>query len=90
MALNIKDPETERLAAEIAALTGDTKTGAIRRALQERRERLGVRARRRDRMQEALRFLEREVWPTVPAAELGQVMTREEEEAILGYGESGA
>src|SRR5262245_54815100 len=30
MALNIKDPETERLAGEIAALTGESKTGAIR------------------------------------------------------------
>ena len=30
MALNIKDPETERLAAESAALTGDSKTGVIR------------------------------------------------------------
>ncbi len=90
MALNIKDAETERLATEIAALTGETKTGAIRRALQERRERLGVRAHRRDPMQQALRFLEREVWPGVPAGELGRAMTREEEDAILGYGESGA
>ena len=35
MALNIKDPETERLAAEVAALTGNTKTGAIRYALRQ-------------------------------------------------------
>ena len=35
MALNIKDPETERLAAEVAALTGQTKTGAIRYALRQ-------------------------------------------------------
>jgi hypothetical protein len=27
MALNIKDPETEQLAAEVAALTGESKTG---------------------------------------------------------------
>lgn len=33
MALNIKDPETERLAAEVAAITGQTKTGAVRYAL---------------------------------------------------------
>ena len=33
MALNINDPETERLAAEAAALTGDTKTGAVRPTL---------------------------------------------------------
>lgn len=35
MALNIKDPETERLAAEAGALTGDSKTGIIRQALRE-------------------------------------------------------
>ena len=30
MALNIKDPETERLAAEVAAITGESKTRAVR------------------------------------------------------------
>jgi antitoxin VapB len=40
MALNIKDPETVRLAAEVAALAGETKTGAVRQALKERKERL--------------------------------------------------
>lgn len=34
MALNIKNREVERLAAEIAALTGESKTEAIRRALE--------------------------------------------------------
>lgn len=40
MALNIKDAETERLASEIAALTGESKTGAVRQALSERKQRL--------------------------------------------------
>jgi antitoxin VapB len=35
MALNIKDPETERLAGEVAALTGRTNTGAVRYALRQ-------------------------------------------------------
>ena len=35
MALNIKDPETERLAGEVAYLTGNTKTGAVRYALRQ-------------------------------------------------------
>lgn len=35
MALNINDPETERLAAEVAALIGTTKTGAVRYALRQ-------------------------------------------------------
>ena len=39
MSLNIKNEETCRLAAELAQLTGETKTGAITAALQERLER---------------------------------------------------
>ena len=40
MPLNIKNSEVERLAAEVARLTGESKTEAIRRALDERRRRL--------------------------------------------------
>ena len=40
MALNIKNSEVERLATEVAAMMGETKTEAIRRALLERRRRL--------------------------------------------------
>lgn len=39
MAISLKDPETDRLAREIAALTGETLTEAIRAALAERLER---------------------------------------------------
>lgn len=35
MPLNIEDPETERVAAEVALLTGQTKTGPIRYALRQ-------------------------------------------------------
>jgi hypothetical protein len=40
MALNLKNPEVERLAAEVARLTGESKTEAIRRSLEECRQRL--------------------------------------------------
>lgn len=40
MALNIKSDQVERLAAEVAQLTGETKTEAIRRALEERKQRV--------------------------------------------------
>jgi len=90
MALNIKDPETERLAAEVADLTGESKTRAIRRALEERRERLAYRVSRKRRAEAPLRFLEREVWPLVPEGQLGRRLTREQEEAILGLGPEGA
>ena len=90
MALNIKDPETVRLAAEVAALTGDTKTGAIRRSLEERRERLRFSVARRRRSQSLLEFLEREVWPSVPRRVLGKRIAKRELEKLLGYGGSGA
>ena len=40
MPLNIKNLEVERLAEEIARLTGESKTEAVRKALEERRTRL--------------------------------------------------
>ena len=43
MALSLKDPETDRLARALAALTGETLTEAIRRALAERLERERIR-----------------------------------------------
>ncbi len=39
MSLNIKNEETCRLAAELARLTGETKTGAITVAVRERLDR---------------------------------------------------
>ena len=89
MALNIKNDEVERLAAEVARLTGESKTEAIRRALAERRQRLAYRINPGDRETQALRFLEREVWPRVPADQLGRRLSRSEEDEILGYGEEG-
>ena len=40
MALNIRNPETDRLAEQLAALTGETKTAAVTQALRERLQRL--------------------------------------------------
>lgn len=90
MALNIKNPEVEQLAEEVARLTGETKTESIRRALVERRARLRLRVVARDRKAEMLDYLAREVWPAVPKRVLGQRLTKREEDRILGYGPSGA
>lgn len=90
MALNIKNAEVERLAEEVARLAGETKTESIRKALAERVARLRQRVVRRDREAEVLRYLEREVWPSVPKAVLGRRLTRHEEDRILGYGPEGA
>lgn len=78
MALNIKDPETDRLARELAGLTGETITVALRHALEER---LRLERRRR-RSQPDLHWI----------IERGRDRaTRDErdEDAILGYAEDG-
>ena len=89
MALNIKNAEVERLAAEVAGLAGETKTEAIRRALEERKGRLALRVGRRDRRADFLRFLERDVWPKIPRRLLGRRLSRKDEDEILGYGSRG-
>ena len=87
--MNIKDPEAERLAAEVARMTGESKTGAIRSALADRKERLAYRIGRRDRRKELLRILEEEIWPAVPRSLIGKRIPKKEEERILGYGRFG-
>lgn len=89
MALNIKDARTEALATELARLTGETKTGAVRVALEERRARLARRTVAEDRGLRLQRLLDEEIWPQLPSGVLGVPITREEREAILGYGPEG-
>lgn len=89
MALNLKNAEVERLAAEIARMTGETKTEAVRRALDERRRRLAYRAGVEGRVSRGRRYLEEDVWPLVPDDQRGRSLTREEVDAILGYGDRG-
>lgn len=89
MALNIKDPETEALAAEVAHLSGDTKTGAVRSALRTRRDELRRRGAAGDRAERLRRALETEIWPLLPPGDRGPI-TKAEREAILGYGPDGA
>lgn len=67
MALNIKNPQVEDLAAEVAEITGETKTEAIRRALEERRHRLSFQVVQENRGDELRSFLEREVWSVIRA-----------------------
>jgi antitoxin VapB len=89
MPLNIKSDEVERLVGEVARMTGESKTEAVRKALLERRRRLTFRQGRGDRREEVLRFLEREVWSQIPAKQLGRAPDRDEVERILGFGSEG-
>ena len=89
MPLSIKNAEVERLVAEVAELTGESKTEAVRQALKERRSRLALRESAQNRAARIRRLLEDEVWPSIPADVLGTTISREEEERILGYGDAG-
>ena len=89
MALNIKNAETERLVAEVAELTGESKTQAVTVALQERRERLRRAETLEQRRIRLRRVLEEEIWPQIPLDVRGKSITKAEREEILGYGPEG-
>jgi antitoxin VapB len=89
MALNIKNHEVEELATEVAALAKETKTEAIRRSLIDRKQRLLVRRVDAGKRERLLRLLESRIWPSIPADVLGKPVSKEEKEAILGYGPEG-
>ena len=82
MALSIKDPETDRLARAVAALTGESLTTAIRTALAERLAREQQRQGRRRGVADRLREIARE------CAALPVLDPRSPEE-IIGYDEHG-
>src|ERR1700743_125998 len=92
MALNIKNPEVERLAAEVAELARETKTQAIRTSLEKRKAELiaekesrAVVRKRRD----IVAYLEKNIWPHIPPELRGKGISKEEREEILGYGPDG-
>ncbi len=90
MPLNIKNPEVERLVDEVAGVTGESKTEAVRVALLERRARLRMRVVPEARARRVQRFLEGELWAALPADQVGRPPDKDEREAILGYGPEGA
>ena len=81
MALNIRNPEAERLAADLARLTGETKTAAVTRALREQLGRV-----RRDRS--GMGLVDRLVAIGKECAALPVLDERTPDE-ILGYDERG-
>ncbi len=81
MALNIRNPEAERLADELAELTGETKTEAVRKALEERLARL-----RRERK---VRRLADELEEIAMHCSSLPVLDNRREEEILGYDRDG-
>ena len=89
MALNIKNSEVEQLAGEVARLANETKTEAIRRALEERKHRLILSYGAPRSMERTLDFFEKSIWPSYPKEVLGKTVSKRERERILGYGSDG-
>jgi antitoxin VapB len=81
MALNIKDPTTDRLARELADLTGESITVAVGNALKDRFERLSGSVPSEKRAEEMTRIAKE-------AAAL-PVINSDSEDEILGYGDDG-
>lgn len=88
MPLNLKNPEVENLAAEVARLGGTMKAEAIRQFLVDRRARIEAGTADSSRADRLRQFLERRVWPTIPA-KARRRWSKEEEARHVGYGESG-
>ncbi len=81
MALNIRNPETERLAEDLAKLAGETKTEAVTKALRERLARVRRERARRPLAEELDRI-------ATHCASLPVLDTRTAED-ILGYDDNG-
>ena len=89
MALNIKNAKVEKLLEDVVQITGESKTEAVRKALEERRRRLALESVRGRGEKRLYAFLEDEIWPLVTTDLVGSRLTKAEEERILGYGEIG-
>ena len=81
MAISIKSVETERLAREVASTTGESLTGAIQKALEERLERI-----RQQRRSQTLSSQLEDILRRVDALPVVDSRTPDE---ILGYDEHG-
>ncbi len=82
MALNIRNPEAEKLAAALARLTGETKTDAVTKALRDRLARV-----RRER---AGRPLADELDDLAAQCARLPLLDPRSEDEILGYDHTGA
>jgi antitoxin VapB len=80
MALNIKDPETDRLARELASVTGESITVAARRAIEERLARVRSSAPKGQRS---------EIDAIIERGRRRPLLDRRSDDEILGYGPDG-
>ena len=81
MALSIRNAETERLAATLAKLTGETKTAAVTKALRDRLARL--------RLERSRRGLADELGAIAEHCASLPIRDARQPDAIVGYDEHG-
>ncbi|HEY8872649.1 MAG TPA: type II toxin-antitoxin system VapB family antitoxin [Stellaceae bacterium] len=81
MPLNIKDPATEKSVRELAAVTGETVTAAVRRAAEERLQRV--------RREHAGRSLAADILKIGRRCAALPDLDRRTADEILGYDEAG-
>ena len=81
MALNIRNPEAEKLAAELARATGESKTEAVTKALRDRLVRV--------RLERTKRRLADELEEIAEHCASLPVLDSRRAEEILGYDDSG-
>lgn len=89
MGLSIKNAAVERLVNEIIGRTGESKTEAILRALEERAHTIRTKITGSTRRARLESFLVDDVWPSISPKQRGRRLTKREEERILGYGKDG-
>lgn len=77
MALSIKDPETERLARNLAEITGENITTATKRAIEERLRRFSSQSRRAALLEDMAAIRQR--WSAM------SVLDERTPDEILGY-----
>jgi antitoxin VapB len=82
MALSLKDPDTDRLAREVARLTGETLTEAVRTSLAERLRREQLKRGRPGSLADELEAI-------VRRGDALPVLDDRTAEAIIGYDENG-
>ena len=87
MALNIKNQDVEMLLNSVVEMTGESKTEAVRKALEERQQRLALRFMMSKDSNRLNTFLDEKIWSQIPVELLGTTLSKAEEEQILGIGD---
>ena len=82
MALSLKDPATDRLARQVARLTGESLTEAVRTALEERLRRERLKRGKPSDMRQQIEAIQRRV-AAMP------VLDHRSPDEIIGYDENG-